>query len=278
MPTACHRRHAVAVALAAVIAALVTGCAGPDETTRPTPQLSAEVIQSNLDLSRGTLRVQVTNEGEAPVRIDDLTLAAPPFPEKSSQDDAVIQPGRRINFRIPYGEPTCSGQTPPTTEPASAEFIADGRDANVTVDDSSDVLRRLLTLSCGRQRLAEVVEFSLDQTWTPVPGGQALLGGVELRRVGSGPTVTLEQVAGSVAYTLQPVDDADPIATLRPDEDALSVPLRAVALRCDPHARAEGKKNYVFPLWFRLDGGPEIHVEVKGDTGVQTAMDTLCGP
>ena len=260
-----------------MIAALVAGCGGSDETTAPAPQLAAEVIQSNLDLSRGTIRVQVTNEGEIPVRIEDLILAAPPFPKKTSQDDAVIQPGRRINFRVAYGEPTCSGQTP-AMGPASADVVADGRDAHVTVDDSSDVLRRLLALSCGRQRLADVVAISLGQTWTPAPGGQAVVGSVELHRVGAGPTVTLEQVAGSVAYTLQPMDGADPIATLGPDQDLLSVPVRAVALRCDPHARAEGKKNYVFPLWFSLDDGPQIHVEVKGDFGVQSAMDTLCEP
>jgi hypothetical protein len=238
-------------------------------------RLTATVIQSNLDLSRGTLRVRVTNEGEAPVRIDDLTLTAPPFPERTSQDHAVIQPGRRINFRIKYGEPTCSGPTP-TNGPATAHIVTDGGEADIDDDDALNVLRRLLTLGCGRQRLAEVVEISLAEAWTPVSGGRALLGGLELRRVGAGPTVTLEAVGGSVAYTLHPIDDAEPVATLEPDQDALSVPLRVVALRCDPHARAEGKKNYVFPLWFSLDGGPQIHVEVRGDTSVQSAMDTLC--
>ncbi|HEU0214962.1 MAG TPA: hypothetical protein VFR13_12800 [Jiangellaceae bacterium] len=265
------------IVVCAAIAGLLFGCAGEQASTEPSAQLSAAVIQSNLDLSRGTIRVQVTNAGEAPVRVDDLTLAAPPFPERTSRDRAVIQPGRRINFRVRYGEPTCSGQTP-TLGPASARLIADGRDARISVEDSSNVLRRLLGLGCGRQRLADVVEIDLGQTWTPAPGGQALTGSIELRRVSTGPVVALEKVAGSVAYTLQPIDDTEPIATLEPDQAALSIPVRAVALRCDPHARAEGKKNYVFPLWFSLDGGPQIHVELKGDVGIQSAFDTLCGP
>jgi hypothetical protein len=270
------RRRVRRIAVCAVVGVLLSACAGGAATTERPVQLTATVIQSNLDLSRGTIRVQVTNQGEAPVRVDDLTLAAPPFPEKTSQDRAVILPGRRINFRVAYGEPTCSGQTP-TTGPASARLMADGHAADISVDDSSDVLRRLLGLSCGRQRLADVVEIGLGGTWTPVPGGQALIGSIELQRVeGAGPVVTLENVAGSVAYTLQPVDDADPIATLEPDRASVSVPVRAVALRCDPHARAEGKKNYVFPLWFSLDGGPQIHVEVRGGVGVQSVMDTLC--
>jgi hypothetical protein len=271
------RRRARAIAVCAVVGILLSGCAGGDTTTEPPVQLTATVIQSNLDLSRGTVRVQVTNQGEAPVEVDDLTLAAPPFPEESSQDRAVILPGRRINFRVTYGEPTCSGPTP-TTGPAAARLTADGHATQLSVDDSSDVLRRLLSLSCGRQRLADVVEIGLGETWTPAPDGQALMGSIELRRVGGGSVVTLEKVAGSVAYTLQPVDDADPIATLEPDQPSLSVPVRAVALRCDPHARAEGKKNYVFPLWFSLDSGPQIHVEVRGDVGLQSAMDTLCEP
>ncbi|HET6729275.1 MAG TPA: hypothetical protein VFG96_07630 [Jiangellaceae bacterium] len=269
------RRRTRRIAVCAVAGILLSGCAGEDATTQPPVRLTATVIQSNLDLSRGTIRVQVTNQGEAPVEVDDLTLAAPPFPEETSQDRAVILPGRRINFRVSYGEPTCSGQTP-TTGPVSASLTADGRAAQVSVNDASDVLRRLLGLSCGRQRLADVVEIDLGETWTPMTGEQALTGSLELQRVGAGPVVTLEKVAGSVAYTLQPVDDADPIATLEPDQASVSVPVRAVALRCDPHARAEGKKNYVFPLWFSLDGGPEIHVEVRGDVGVQGVMDTLC--
>jgi hypothetical protein len=269
------RRRIRRIAVCAVAGMFIAACAGGDATTERPVQLTATVIQSNLDLSRGTIRVQVTNQTEAPVRVDDLTLAAPPFPERTSQDRAVILPGRRINFRVAYGEPTCSGQTP-TTGPASARLMADGHAADISVDDSSDVLRRLLGLSCGRQRLADVVDIALGGTWTPVAGGQALMGSIELQRVGAGPAVTLEKVAGSVAYTLQPVDDADPIATLEPDQAAASVPVRAVALRCDPHARAEGKKNYVFPLWFSLDGGAQIHVEVRGDVGVQRAMDTLC--
>jgi hypothetical protein len=271
------RRRTRRIVVCAAAGSLLFGCAGEQTGTEPSVQLSATVIQSNLDLSRGTIRVQVTNAGEASVQVDDLTLAAPPFPERTSRDQAVIQPGRRINFRVRYGEPTCSGQTP-TMGPASARLVADGHDAQVGVEDSSNVLRRLLGLSCGRQRLADVVEVGLGETWTPVPGGQALTGSIELRRVSAGPVVTLEKVAGSVAYTLQPVDDAGPIATLESDQASLSVPVRALALRCDPHARAEGKKNYVFPLWFSLDGGPQIHVEVRGDVGVQSAFDTLCRP
>jgi hypothetical protein len=83
--------------------------------------------------------------------------------------------------------------------------------------------------------------------------------------------------SGSVVYRLQPARAGEPIAVLGGQQDAASVPIRATALRCDPHALAEGKKNYVFAVWLGLAGGPQqVKVELRPDVGMRPTFDSLC--
>jgi hypothetical protein len=268
-------RAAQTAAVGVAVVALV-GCASPPQPAVSEPELSGRVIQSNLDQSLASFRVQLRNDGSEPVHVSDLDLHVAPFPDAASTTDALIQPGRRIDFRVMYGEPTCTGATP-TPAAAMAEAIADGRPVEIAVADSHDVLRRLLTLYCDRQRIAEIVTVDLGARWRPDPTGDALLGTIELRRIGGAAEVSVQHLAGSVVFRLQPARPGEPIAVLDPDDDALSVPIRATALRCDPHALAEGKKNYVFGVWLGLAGGPqEVKVELTADVELRPTFDLLC--
>ena len=269
------RRGAAWAAWSAVVVAFV-GCADDGAPAVPEPELSGRVRQSNLDQSLSSIRVQVLNDGAEPVDVSDLVLHVPPFPDAASEVDAVVPPGRRIDFRVAYGEPSCESGTP-TPAAATAEALADGRPVEITVDDSQNVLRRLLMLFCDRQRLAEVVTVSLSERLTRDPAGDALLGTIELRRLGGDADITVQNLSGSVVYRLQPVQAGEPIAVLGAGQDALSVPIRATALRCDPHALAEGKKNYVFPVWLGMAGGPEeVKVELRADVAMRPVFDSLC--
>jgi hypothetical protein len=271
------RRGAAWAAASCVAALLVVGCASDTEPGVPEPELRGRVRQSNLDQSLATIRVQVLNDGPEPVDVGDLVLHVPPFPDAASETDAVIPPGHRIDFRVVYGEPTTCSSSTPTPAAATAEALADGRPVEITVDDSQNVLSRLLTLFCDRQRLAELVKVSLGESWTPDPSGDALLGTIEFRRVGGDAAVTVQTIRGSVIFLLQPTRPVEPIAVLRAEQDAISVPIRATALRCDPHALAEGKKNYVFAVWLGMAGGPqEVKVELRVEVGIRPTFDSLC--
>ncbi len=179
------------VAVSAAVA-LAVSCGTTAEPEESAAELSGRVRQSNLDQSLASIRVQLRNDSAEPMDVDDVVLHAPPFPDVASDDDATIAPGRRIDFRFVYGEPTCSSATP-TPEAATAQVVADGRPVKVDVEDSQNVLRRLLTLYCDRLRLAEVVTVELGETWTPDPAGDALLGTIELHRVGGDAEVTMDQ-------------------------------------------------------------------------------------
>jgi hypothetical protein len=268
-------RHSAAWAAGTVAAIVFVGCANNGEPEVSEPELVGRVRQSNLDQSLSSIRVQVLNEAPEPVDVSELVLHVPPFPDAASEVDAVIPPGRRIDFRVVYGEPSCPSA--PTPAAATAEARAGGRPIEFAVDDSQNVLRRLLTLFCDRQRLAEVVTVSLGERWTRDPAGDALIGTIELRRVGGDADVTIHAIRGSVIFLLEPAHPAEPIAVLDTEQDALSVPVRATALRCDPHAFAEGKKNYLFAAWLGLTGGPqEVKVDLKMDVGLRPMFDSLC--
>lgn len=272
-----RRSATIAGALCAALAVLA-GCGDADETMESAPELSAELTQSRLDQSIGAVSVSVANDGDAPVRVDDLVLHAPPFPDQASDNDAVVLPGQRVDFRVTYGEPSCAGARP-TLEAAIAEATVDGRAAQIDIDDSDDALARLLAMRCGAQQLAEVVDVRFGPSWTLTADGSAVLGTIELSRVGAGPEVVLLEVGGSVVYGLEPIRADEPVATLAADQTATSVPVRAVSIRCDPHALGEGrgKKNHIFRLWFVLDGDPtEIYTELKAGPAIQALLDQLC--
>jgi hypothetical protein len=270
----------IVVALCAAPAGAITGCGDGRETAADAePDLAAEITQSRLDQSLGAVSVSVTNRGDAPVSVDRLRLHAPPFPDGTSEVEADLVPGQRVAFRVTYGEPDCMG-TLPTPEAATAEVRIDGSSvAQIDVDDSDNALARLLTIRCGAQLLAEVADVEFGPNWTLTPDGSAVLGTVELSRVSPGHELVLRQVGGSVVYGLEPVQADEPVVTLGTDQAAATVPVRMTAIRCDPHALAEGrgKKNHVFRLWFTLDDDPtEIFVEIKAGADIQVLLDQLC--
>ncbi|HET6754520.1 MAG TPA: hypothetical protein VFH23_11290 [Jiangellaceae bacterium] len=269
-------RGAATRLVAALWAATVVGCTAPTESAVSEPELSARILQSNFDESLASVRIQLLNDSAEPVHVNDVVLHAPPFPDAESDGDAVILPGRRIDFPVVYGQPNCSNASPTPTA-ATAQAAVDGRSLVVDVDDSLNVLPRLLRLYCDGHRLAEVVMVTLGERWTPDPAGDALLGTIELRRVGGDDEVTLQHLTGSVVFRLEPVQPAEPVAVLAATDDTISVPIRAKALRCDPHALAEGKKNYVFAVWLGLAGGPQqAKVELTADVGIRPTFDSLC--
>jgi hypothetical protein len=271
-----RRGTAGRVVAVSAVAALAVSCGAAAEPEEPAAELSGRIRQSNLDQSLASIRVQLRNDGAEPVEVEDVVLHAPPFPDSSSETKSTIAPGRRIDFRFVYGDPTCSGATP-TPEPATAQAVANGRRIEVDAEDSQDVLRRLLTLYCDRRRLAEVVTVKLGESWTPEPAGDVLLGTIELRRVAGAAEVSVQRMMGSVVFQIHPVTPAEPIAVLGAGQDMLSVPVRATALRCDPHALAEGKKNYVFAVWLGLADGPnEVKVELVAEPGLRPTFDSLC--
>ncbi|MBD0292374.1 MAG: hypothetical protein ICV70_02200 [Jiangellaceae bacterium] len=264
-----------AAAALAVLAACI-GCASTPDTAGVPANLTAQLRQSRLDQSTGNIRIQLTNEGTARVHVRDLVLHVDPFPNTRSENDAALRPHQLVDFRLPTVEPTCAAGTP-TPGRATAELTVDGRPVEVDVIDDQNVLGRMLTGTCLREQLAEVVTVGLGPEWVLDSTGTAMRGTIDLTRVGDGPAVTLRQVNGSATVGFQPIRRVPPLATLDPGQSAVSVPVQAAPTRCEPHARSEDKKRFVFPAWLRMQGvKSDVYVELKADLALQARLDQLC--
>jgi hypothetical protein len=248
-----------------------TVTAGP--AAEPEIALSAQLVTSRRDEANGQIRIRLTNRGEQPVPLGAITLVAEPYsPGPARINTRELAPGQTVAYPVVHGAPTCMGDAP-TPGPVSVEVISDGRQVSVDPGDSADLIARMLTLACGRERVAELVTIEFDDDWQWDEGATEQTGTLLLTRRRSGPPLELTGVRGGVNYTLEQLDPG-PVMV---DEDAseVRVPIRTKAARCEAHALADNGKPYGFTTFFSIDGGPDVHVEFSG-TDHRDQFDRLC--
>jgi hypothetical protein len=136
----------------------------------------------------------------------------------------------------------------------------------ITLDpgESADLIGRMLSVDCARQRILDVVSIRFDTEWDLHSNGNEQLGTLLIERHDGGPPVTLVGVRNSINYTLELLDpDSQP--TLEAGEKTLAVPVRSRGARCDGHAMGDNSKPFGFSALLSLDGGPETLVEFTAD-------------
>lgn len=223
------------------------------------------------------LEVTVVNDGTTPVTVMRLTLRAPQFPSTQpvSKDD-VIDPGRRVDLQTDFGVADCS------VDPDAAA-VADlrlrpgaGPPMDVTVDLPTATLADIHTDECGRRAVETAVELTVGSQWQRSDEGIA--GEFVLRRRpgASSSTITVSNVGGSVIFIARALpDDRVLPVRLAPGDDETRLPVEIVASRCDPHAVAESKKTYLFPLWIEVGAAPAQYVTVDAEPTLRPALDEL---
>jgi hypothetical protein len=235
-----------------------------DAATEPL-QLTTELIRSRRDEANERLRVRLTNHGEQPVEVDEIRLIAPPYspgPAKLS-GGRQLNPGLTIAYQVVHGEPECVGDDP---APGTVEVEVRAGDRRATLDpgESVDLIRRMLTLACARQRVLEVVDVRLDTEWDLADNGNEQTGNLLIERRAGGPPITLTGVRGGINYTLELVEpESKP--TLDTGERVLTVPVHSLGARCDGHAMGDNSKPYAFSVWISLDGGSDTHLEFNAE-------------
>ncbi|HEX6232943.1 MAG TPA: hypothetical protein VFZ63_07455 [Jiangellaceae bacterium] len=278
-------RHAVAAMLC--VAMLAAGCAagdpaepaasesaGSDEVAAPV-ELSAKLVRSRRDEANKRLRIEVTNQGEQPVPIDEIKLVAAPYPPEAAEINTrrPLMPGQTTAYRVAHGEPECAGIDP---TPGPVQVQVTSGDEQVTLDpgDSADLIDRMLSVDCARQRILEVVSIRFDTEWDVHSNGNEQVGTLLIERRDGGPPVTLTGVRNSINYTLEMLDPDDR-PTLEAGEKTLAVPVRSRGARCDGHAMGDNSKPFGFSALLSLDGGPETLVEFTADEQPQNFL-RLC--
>ena len=269
-------KHAAAGSLAVALI-LAAGCGGDDEpsaapsaaqSTNPVTEplnLSAELVRSRRDEANERLRIELTNRGDQPVPIDGVRLVAEPYTPEAGEISGgrQLDPGRTIAYRVVHGDPDCLGDDP---KPGPVQVHVTSGDQQVTLDpgDSADLIGRMLSVDCARQRVLDVVTIRFDTEWDVDSNGNEQVGTLLIERRDGGPRVTLTGVRNSINYTLEMLDpDSEP--TLEAGEKTLAVPVRSRGARCDGHAMGDNSKPFGFSALLSLDGGPETLVEFTAD-------------
>ncbi len=246
------------------------------------PTLVVDVEKPRYLVVERMVEVIVVNEGASPVRVEQIQLFGSLFdPRPPIGKDTLLQPEERKDLKVSYGRVRCGRQAPSSPEPFVRMRVraSDGSQsqARLALPSPNPTLQRLHDTECGLLALREAVHVGYAQAWTRTGNTEGdAQGTLVLRRRASREPITLTGVGGNVIFTVTPLepnpDDSPqrpqrspqrPLATLRPGDRRITVPVTVEASRCDAHAVADSKKTFLLPLWLRVGAAEEQYLEVE---------------
>lgn len=244
-----------------VLLFMLVAC-GPD--TAAPEGVSVSLQQYRSDEAAHTLRVAVRNDSTVPVHFADVQLITdsfevlPPRPVGSTLGHTP-----RTDLRIPYGKARCTPESIPEVAPATVVAhlrVGDEpmREARFELPHPDPLLDKLLSAECGAYLVTRVAEFTFGDSWSR--RGDVLRGTVIVTRRAGDEAVTVEELGSTTNYTVRPLRGVTPVAELQAGESLLEIPVEVGPSRCDPHAFAETKKGYLFPVWASVVPGERRHL------------------
>ncbi|MEV0592254.1 hypothetical protein [Nonomuraea cavernae] len=257
-------------ALAASVV-LLSGCAAAQQPVQPSTDppagVSVSLGQWRSDEAVHRLQVAVRNATDTPVHFSDLQLVTPDFatlpPEPT---DATIKRTERTDLPIPFGAAVCSpdglpGASRPATVVAHLRTGSEpSRKVVFALPASDPLLSRLLRDECSEFLIKQAADISFGPTWTR--DGKKTRATLVLSRRGTG-AVTVNSIDGTSHYIIAPERERRPLITLDANAQRAETPVVITPGRCDPHAFAEAKKAFLFPVRATVDGGEERVIIVQ---------------
>jgi hypothetical protein len=242
--------------------------AGP--TVPAVPGIEAEAVRQRTDEAiGGQVQVRITDTGDDPFTVTSVALDSPGFaPVAPRETTTGFTPGRVIDLPVKYGEPRCDV----AAEPAAARLTVvrpDGSSEDLAVPLAAEIMTRIHEEECAVLALLEVVDVDVVGL---TDEDDAVTGELQLtRRSGSEP-VTVTRVGRSVILDLTAEELPDEMAA---DQDEFTTPVRFTSATCDPHALAETKKPYVFPLEVTVGDEEPVVMDVPVDDELRTRLEEL---
>ncbi|SES78321.1 hypothetical protein SAMN05421811_101326 [Nonomuraea wenchangensis] len=249
-------RQVKRITLSLALAASLTACGSPARPdTTPPPGVSVSLAQWRSDEPAHRLQIAVRNTTDTPVHFADVQLVTPSFRTLApARADTTLGRTDRTDLPAPYGAANCSPQGLPQVRPATvvARLSAGGGPLRTVVfplPHPDPLLARLLRDECSEFLIKQVAELAFGPEWTESDG--TMRGSIVVTRRGAG-KVTLTDMGGTTHYIVTP--EHRPLGTLEPGASRLEVRVALSPGRCDPHAFAEAKKAFLFPVRASLDG------------------------
>ncbi|PRX62743.1 hypothetical protein B0I32_112240 [Nonomuraea fuscirosea] len=260
---------------------LAAGCGSAQGTTPPPSPppagppagVSVSLAQWRSDEPAHALQVAVRNTSETPVYFADVQLVTESFrtlPPRRA--DAVIGKTERTDLPIPYGAATCSPGALPEVRPATVvAHVATGSEPPhkvvFDVPHPDPLLARLLRDECSEFLIKQAASIEFGPDWKQ--SGKVMRGSLVVTRRGPG-EVSLNDMGGTTHYIATP--RSRPMGLLKAGARRLEAPVELTPGRCDPHAFAEAKKAFQFPVRAAVDGGQERVVIVTPPRPLQDRL------
>ncbi|MGI5270871.1 hypothetical protein ACQEUU_17080 [Nonomuraea sp. CA-218870] len=184
----------------------------------------------------------------------------------------IVTKSERTDLPIPYGGARCLPDRLPEAQQATVvAHVRVGAEQNprkvvFPVPHPDPLLARLLRDECSEHLIKQAADISFGPGWKRV--GDAMHTTLTLTRRGKG-AVTVHRIDGTTHYIAGPVDEGTPIAQLDATARSAQAAVQLTPGRCDPHAFAEAKKAFLFPVRASVDGGAERVVIVVPPEDVQ---------
>ncbi|WP_138756987.1 hypothetical protein [Modestobacter altitudinis] len=273
-------------AVGLVLVAVLAGCGGADQPAPPpaasstpaaealpeVPGVTGEAVQLRTDAALGgQVQVRLTDTGPAPFTVTSVQLDSPGFAAVPARTvAATYEPGQTIDLPTPFGTVDCTAGV----EPVAARVTVvrpEGTTGELRVPLAGDTMAQVHDAACAVERVLAVVDVAVEDL---TEAGTTTTGVVVLTRRSGDEPVEVTRLGGSVV--LQPVLDDLPV-TLEPDRDELRLPVTFDAARCDPHALAETKKPFVFPLAVTVGDGDSVPVDLPLDDAQKVQLEGFLG-
>jgi hypothetical protein len=240
------------------------------------PGITAEAVQQRTDAAiGGQVQFRITNTGADPFAVTATQLDSPGFATVPAKPvTARYAPGQTIDLPTPFGPVDCSVGVDPV---GARVWVtrADGTAEELLIPLTGGTMAQVHAGECAIEQVLSVVDIAVADL---TDAGETMTGDVVLDRRSGDEPIEVTRLGGSVV--LEPKPDGDLPVTLAPGEQELRIPVTFDAARCDPHALAETKKPYVFPLAVTVGDGDGVPVPLPLDDAqkaqLQGLLDRVC--
>jgi hypothetical protein len=269
-------RSVTAVRALSALAALVcaAGCspAAPPAAPGPDVQVAAAVDQFRDEYAAGSIVVQLTDTGTAPLTVVGAELADPRFADGTVwAGSAELAGGQTLSLPAALAAARC-GAGASDAAPSLRVRLADGTERTVAAADPHGVLARLHGEQCFAHEAARAVRLRLEDALAAgTTAGTAVLTLVAEPPAGpSGvpPRTVLTSVEGTPLLGEDPARPWPRELILAPGA-RVALPVRPA--RCDPHAVAEDKVGTLIPVGLEVGGAAGV-VKVAASPALRAAL------
>ncbi len=266
------RRLGITAATLAVLATLLGGCGDDEPPPAAAPRIDAAIERSRLFETQRQLKLILRNDTPELIVLDRLELRSSLFERVAPQERrTVLHPGQRSSIPIDFGPSRCEGD--PSADALEVEVSMGGEEVVLALEESTaGALAELRADECETARIRSAADLRLGPELEEVGPGEVRTT-LTLERTAATGTVVLDEVRGSVIFTLLPDEVEAPLLTVDDSTGRATAEVVIRAARCDPHALIESKRTFVFVGWVQLDDGPTIRVDIEPDGPVRATLE-----